>query len=34
MLLDSVTAWMVFVPVLQQRGIVDGTGYAAVVSAW
>jgi uncharacterized oligopeptide transporter (OPT) family protein len=31
MLLGSVTAWMVFVPLLQQRGIIEGTGYAALV---
>src|SRR2546423_6749336 len=31
MLLGSVTAWMVFVPLLQHRGIVEGTGYAALV---
>ena len=31
MLLGSVTAWMVFVPLLQHRGIIEGTGYAALV---
>ena len=31
MLLGSVTAWMMFVPLLQHRGIVEGTGYAALV---
>jgi uncharacterized oligopeptide transporter (OPT) family protein len=31
MLAGSITAWMIFVPILQQRGIIDGTGYAALV---
>ena len=31
MLLGSVTAWMIFVPALQQRGIAEGSGYAALV---
>jgi len=31
MLLGSVTAWMIFVPILQHRGIVQGTGYATLV---
>jgi hypothetical protein len=31
LLLGSVTAWMVFVPLLQHRGIIEGTGYAAFV---
>lgn len=31
MLLGSVTAWMIFVPVLQHRGVIDGSGYAALV---
>src|SRR5438477_4374432 len=31
MLLGSVTAWMVVVPLLQHRGIIEGTGYAALV---
>src|SRR5882724_4195637 len=31
MLLGSVTAWMSFVPVLQHRGVIEGSGYAAIV---
>jgi OPT family oligopeptide transporter len=31
MLLGSITAWMIFVPILQQRGIVEGSGYATLV---
>jgi len=31
MLLGSVTAWMIFVPILQHRGIIEGSGYAALV---
>jgi uncharacterized oligopeptide transporter (OPT) family protein len=31
MFLGSVTAWMVFVPILQRRGLVEGEGYAALV---
>jgi uncharacterized oligopeptide transporter (OPT) family protein len=31
MLLGSVTAWMIFVPLLQHRGVIEGSGYAALV---
>jgi uncharacterized oligopeptide transporter (OPT) family protein len=31
MFLGSVTAWMLFVPMLQHRGIIEGSGYAAAV---
>jgi uncharacterized oligopeptide transporter (OPT) family protein len=31
MVLGSVTAWMVFAPIMQARGIIEGTGYAAIV---
>jgi uncharacterized oligopeptide transporter (OPT) family protein len=31
MLLGSVSAWMIFVPVLQHRGVIEGEGYAALV---
>jgi putative OPT family oligopeptide transporter len=31
MLLGSVTAWMIFVPALQSGGLIEGTGYAALV---
>ncbi|HEV8533214.1 MAG TPA: OPT family oligopeptide transporter, partial [Methylomirabilota bacterium] len=31
MLLGSVTAWMIFAPVLQHYGIIEGSGYAAIV---
>ena len=31
MLLGSITAWMIFVPILQHRGVVEGSGYAALV---
>jgi uncharacterized oligopeptide transporter (OPT) family protein len=31
MLLGGVTAWMIFVPVLQHRGLVEGAGYATLV---
>jgi uncharacterized oligopeptide transporter (OPT) family protein len=31
MLLGSVTAWMIFTPLLQHRGIVEGAGYATLV---
>jgi uncharacterized oligopeptide transporter (OPT) family protein len=31
MLLGGVTAWMVFVPILQHRGVIEGAGYATLV---
>src|SRR5207302_1653372 len=31
MLLGSVTAWMIFVPWLQRRGVIEGAGYGALV---
>jgi putative OPT family oligopeptide transporter len=31
MLLGSITAWMIFVPVLQHRGVIEGSGYGALV---
>src|SRR5438128_8444715 len=31
MLLGSVTAWMIFTPILQHHGIIEGSGYAAIV---
>jgi uncharacterized oligopeptide transporter (OPT) family protein len=31
MLLGSVTAWMIFVPALQHSGVIQGSGYAALV---
>ena len=31
MLLGAVTAWMIFVPALQHRGVIEGEGYAALV---
>ncbi len=31
MLAGSVTAWMVFAPILQHRGVIEGAGYAAIV---
>ena len=31
MLAGSITAWMIFVPILQHRGVIDGTGYATLV---
>ncbi len=31
MFLGSVTAWMIFAPVLQHRGIIEGSGYATIV---
>ena len=31
MLAGSVTAWMIFAPILQHRGLIEGTGYAAIV---
>src|SRR6266511_2322202 len=31
MLLGSVTAWMVFAPILQGRGVIEGAGYAQIV---
>ncbi len=31
MLLGSVTAWMIFVPALQHRGVIEGAGYGALV---
>jgi len=31
MLLGSVTAWMIFVPVLQHEGIIEGWGYGSIV---
>jgi uncharacterized oligopeptide transporter (OPT) family protein len=31
MLLGSVTAWMIFAPILQSRGVIQGSGYATLV---
>jgi putative OPT family oligopeptide transporter len=31
MFLGSVTAWMIFIPLLQHRGVVEGSGYATLV---
>jgi putative OPT family oligopeptide transporter len=31
MLLGSVTAWMIFAPILQSRGVIQGSGYATIV---
>src|SRR3989304_814283 len=31
MFLGSVTAWMIFAPILQHGGIIEGSGYAAIV---
>ena len=31
MLLGSVTAWMIFTPLLQHAGVIEGAGYAALV---
>jgi len=31
MLLGSVSAWMIFVPILQHRGVIEGVGYGVVV---
>jgi len=31
MLLGSITAWMMFVPWLQHRGVIEGSGYGALV---
>jgi OPT family oligopeptide transporter len=31
MLIGSVTAWMVFVPILQAGGVIEGAGYATIV---
>jgi OPT family oligopeptide transporter len=31
MLLGSVSAWMIFVPVLQHRGVIEGSGYGTLV---
>ena len=31
MFLGSITAWMIFTPILQHRGIIEGSGYAAIV---
>jgi putative OPT family oligopeptide transporter len=31
MLLGGVTAWMIFVPILQHQGVIQGSGYAALV---
>jgi len=31
MLLGSVTAWMIFAPLLQHRGVIEGAGYATIV---
>src|SRR5713101_1869714 len=31
MLLGSVTAWMIFAPILQHAGVIEGSGYAAIV---
>jgi OPT family oligopeptide transporter len=31
MLLGSVCAWMIFVPILQQQGVIEGGGYGVVV---
>jgi uncharacterized oligopeptide transporter (OPT) family protein len=31
MFLGSVTAWMIFAPILERRGVIEGSGYAAIV---
>src|SRR5258705_7324932 len=31
MLLGSVTAWMIFTPLLQHAGVIEGSGYASIV---
>ena len=31
MFLGSVTAWMIFIPLMQQRGLVEGSGYGTLV---
>ena len=31
MVLGSVTAWMVFAPIMQARGVIEGSGYATIV---
>ena len=31
MLLGSVTAWMIFAPILQHRGVIEGSGYGTIV---
>jgi uncharacterized oligopeptide transporter (OPT) family protein len=31
MFLGSVTAWMIFVPILQHRGVIEGSGYGTIV---
>src|SRR5688572_1020943 len=31
MLLGSITAWMIFVPILQSRGVIEGAGHPALV---
>jgi uncharacterized oligopeptide transporter (OPT) family protein len=31
MVLGSITAWMIFVPLLQHRSVIEGTGYATLV---
>jgi len=31
MFLGSMTAWMIFAPILQHRGVIEGSGYAALV---
>ena len=31
MFLGSITAWMIFTPILQHRGIIEGSGYAVIV---
>src|SRR2546425_6494076 len=31
MLLGSITSWMIFAPVLQHRGIIEGSGYGSLV---
>jgi uncharacterized oligopeptide transporter (OPT) family protein len=31
MLLGSITAWMIFAPVLQHRGLIEGSGYGTLV---
>ena len=31
MLLGSITSWMIFAPVLQHRGIIEGSGYGTII---
>ncbi len=31
MLLGSIAAWMIFTPILQQRGVIEGSGYGTIV---